>query len=297
MFVIPRSIQESNWSIVHMSLDEYRSHLAKYNLPANLAERAHAYFLRYGYYAKDAHPIKAIKGFQEYFGLEVDGELGPKTVRAMGASRCGCRDTERLEVAEARLGQKDWTVYIQGYVDDIGKSEQLAVWQQIFQHVSTICNLNVKLVDSKSADVIVDVGRGSKFDFDGSGGVLGWAEIGSTQNRQQLLMLDLDETWVLTTARRGILIAHVGYHEFGHIWGLTHSKKNNQLLSPYYSETVGLPQSEDIQRLVSIYGKPLTVTPIDPPLPPTSPGTKSLTVTFTGEISNLKADGWFVRRL
>lgn len=276
-----------------MSIETYKEHLSKYHLPVNLAERAHNYFLRYGYYESDIHPIKAIKGFQEYFGLDVDGELGPKTIRAMGVSRCGCKDTERLEVSEARLGQKDWTVYVQGFVDGISKDDQLAVWKKIFTHVSTVCNLNVRLVDSKNADVIVDVGRGSKFDFDGSGGVLAWAELASNQNRQQLLMIDLDETWILTLDRRGVLFLHVGYHEFGHIWGLTHSKKSNQLMAPYYSERIGAPQDEDTERLRAIYGKPTVGNPIPDP-DPVNP--KSISITYTGEITSIKIPGWICRK-
>lgn len=261
-------------------LDIFKNDLAKYAIDLRYAEIAQNYLKLFGYFNNTSNPQKALKSFQETFGVLNDGELGPQTLRAMFVSRCGCSDAERLEVAEARIGQKNWTIYIDGYLDSLSKDEQIMTYNKVFAHLMTLINVNIKIIDSKnSADVIIGVGRGTKYNFDGIGGTLAWAELASNQNRQQQLMIDNDETFVSNTLKRGILLFNVFYHEFIHILGLTHSKDSTALMAPFYKESVAFPTKDDINRLLNFYEKASVPVPTPTP-PPTGAGKIQINIDY-----------------
>ena len=48
---------------------------------------------------------------------------------------------------------------------------------------------------------------------------------------------------------------NVACHEFGHLLGLTHSKKPGALMAPYYNPFIATPQQDDdIVRVQKLYG-------------------------------------------
>ena len=246
------------------------------------------YLSVFGYLAKyaidnvDIDDIKkAVKTFQGWFGLKRDGIVGPKTLKAMEAPRCGCPDIVQAEnpehegyvqfmkVAEANLTQwrkKGLKYYINSYVRGLSQSEQQGVIAGAWRAWDTVCGISVERTTSSSnADLIMDTGEGRRSNFDGPGGTLAWAYLPSGNDRQLLMRFDLGETWITDPRQRGILLFNVACHEFGHMLGLDHSRKQGALMAPYYNPNIAKPQwDDDIPRVQARYGPETAPPPPDP---------------------------------
>jgi hypothetical protein len=217
----------------------------------------------------------AIKLFQQYFGIKADGMLNEQTLKAMQTPRCGCPDKldksnvqhiEFLKVAEQIESKKDrWnksglTYYVSDYVTGkVNKNRQKAIFAEAFKSWDDVCGLNISEVkNADKADIIIATGKGVQHQFDGKGGTLAWAYMPKGDNSKLIMRFDLDETWVDAKTDRGILLYNVACHEFGHLLGLTHSKKSTALMAPYYNPFIGVPQlDDDIPRIQKLYGKNL----------------------------------------
>jgi len=229
---------------------------------------------------------KAVRTFQRWFGLKSDAVVGPKTLRAMEMPRCGCPDQldpannvhkqylRMQEVAEKNMAKwnKDGLTYaIHQHVSGISKKEQEAVYAAAFKSWMDICGLRVSKINRvDQADLVISVGSGRRHNFDGRGGTLAWAYLPNGQGQQLLMRFDLAETWTLSPNQRGVLLFNVAAHEFGHMFGLTHSKIKAALMAPNYNPVVDVPQwNDDIPRMQARYGKPVAVPPTAPTNPPT----------------------------
>lgn len=267
----------------------------KYETTLDNVQFALHYLQRYGYLVENFEDltigdiIKAVKLFQSFFGgLKVDGEIGPKTVSAMRMPRCGCPDILPMtdgEVEEARWRKTNLKYYIAGWVGDgISKSEQRDILKTAWKDWTDVARLHIQEVNSsRGADIIIDVGSGSRYNFDGAGGTLAWAYLPNGSDRQLLMRFDLGETWVLSRNQRGVLLRNVACHEFGHLLGLRHSNKQGALMAPYYNPSVVKPVwNDDVTRIQGLYGKaepqpepepePEPPTPDPEPTPPTPNG-------------------------
>lgn len=214
----------------------------------------------------------AIKEFQKNFGLEQDGVLGPKTLKAMTEPRCGCPDLldkknkahiEFLNMEGIAEEKRDrWnkaglTYFVSEYVTGtLNKKAQDEIFAAAFKAWDDACGLNITKVNAANkADIIVATGRGPVSNFDGRGGTLAWAYMPKGNDQQLVARFDLDETWVRNPRERGVLLGNVACHEFGHLLGLNHSKKSGALMAPYYNPFVGIPQmDDDIPRIRKLYG-------------------------------------------
>lgn len=224
--------------------------------------------------------LSQIKKMQKWFGLKVDGVLGPKTFRVLATPRCGCPDiidkdndvhiqyVRMQEVAAANLAK--WrkhklTYYIAQHVSGISKSGQEAILANAWDAWSDICGIGIQRTRSAAdADIVIGTGSGVRHKFDGQGGTLAWAYLPNGQDRQLLMRFDLAETWTTNVQDRGILLFNVACHEFGHLLGLQHSRKKRALMAPYYNPGIARPQADDdIPRAVARYGKPENKTPTD----------------------------------
>lgn len=216
------------------------------------------------------------KQFQEMVGVEADGNLDPKVVRAMQTMpRCGCKDYSLISSQNA--GVNSWkngmtiTYFVEKYVDGLSKSDQDDLQALAFKQWADVADLKFQRVTNKSqANVILSTGRGAGDQFDGPSGTLAWAYLPPRPDFQgQLLMrFDLDETWIRGVTDRGILYLNVATHEFGHLLGLEHSKVSKALMAPYYAVGITKPQAQDdIPRIQAIYGAPTAPPPTVPPTP------------------------------
>jgi len=252
---------------------------------------------RFGYFSKPLADwqnisigdiVDAVRTWQKRYHLKVDGYLGPKSLRAITAARCGCpdilqpkrKDHVRFMQAKALAGNlQKWnkgklTYYIKSRVGGIKPADFDRVIDAAFQAWEDLCMLQVERTSKAStADIIVDTGQGPGSDFDGPGGTLAWAYLPDGQDRQLLMRFDLGDTWILTPQERGILLFNVACHEIGHLLGLDHSKIESALMAPYYNVAIAVPQAkDDVPRIQARYGKRVDAPPVVPPLPPGGSG-------------------------
>ena len=250
---------------------------------------------------------KAVKTFQRWFGLKSDGVVGPKTLRAMEIPRCGCPDVidesnnvhvqymkmqAVIEENMAKWSKKGLTYAVHSYVGGLSKTRQLEILAGAWKAWDDVCGLEIRAIsDVQKADLVLSTGSGSRHNFDGRGGTLAWAYLPNGRDQQLLMRFDLAETWIDNPRDRGILLFNVACHEFGHMIGLTHSKKKGALMAPYYNPNVAVPQwDDDIPRAEARYGKDQAKP--EPPKPdPDTPGTDDEEV-FHVQCKGLQVDGY-----
>lgn len=239
--------------------------------------------------------ITAIKQFQGFFGLPRNGQICTKTVRAMEMPRCGCPDILRArhrtframkELAATNLPrwQKTGLTYsITDYVPGVSKTDFESTVYNAFQAWVRLGNVEVNPAKSAQADIIISTGSGPQSNFDGPGGTLAWAYLPDGSDQQLLMRFDLGETWILDATQRGIVVANVATHEFGHLLGLDHSRVQSALMAPYYNVATSVPQAnDDIPRFQARYGVrsgPAVPTP-NPPA-----GAARIDLAITGGVS------------
>lgn len=258
---------------------------------------------------------KGVKDYQQFAGLKASGQLDQRTANAMQAPRCGICDVGALRM-QLRLSDSDplpvsspkwhkpaikW--FIESYVGGIPKTVQEDIIATAYGNWTKVCGLKIdRTKDKNSADIVISTGQGPRNQFDGPGNTLAWAYLPPGDDRQLLLMYDLDESWAanITGSPREILMENVTCHEGGHTLGLEHSKIQTALMAPYYAANVNAPVSpDDIERIQRLYGPPAAApaTPTTPgPTTPTPTG-GGITIQVTGQVAGISIPGYRVTKL
>lgn len=263
---------------------------SKYGVTIDELWRGVLYLKKYGYLddldADQKTFRKAVKLFQTFFQLKEDGLLGPKSLRAMEAPRCCVPDT--LAATNRKWNRREIRYYIDGYVSGLSRSVTAniikAAWKSWANHVDLVF---IRTNNRSLANIMIGVGRGTRYNFDGSGGTLAWAQLPSGNDRQLRTRFDLDETWISNPTKRGILLLNVAAHEFGHLLGLGHSSVSGALMAPFYNPRIDEPQQkDDVSRIHSIYE---AVEPPKPkPTPTPKPGRQTVTIVVEGKVIDVK---------
>jgi hypothetical protein len=248
-------------------------------------------FLKYYGYLRDLRGglpeyslAGAAKHFQALMRIVVDGVIGPETLEAMLAPRCGNPDTviwEQIRWRKNKLG-----VHVEGYVPILSRADQIDLMQLAFDGWSKHADVTFHFVGEKSrADIYIQA-----VPLDGPGRVLAQAQLPPGDDRPLFLQMDSGEAkWAraLQGVRGDILYLNVFAHELGHNLGLGHSGSRGNLnvppatplMAPMYNPSVFAPMpDDDVPRIVGLYGptKTFPPTPTDPPpVPP--PGGKKVT--------------------
>lgn len=253
--------------------------------------KAVEYLKYYGYLSQDKEPsfeeiVEGIIKFQEFFHLEQDGILGPKTFRAMDRPRCSVPDLlNRTE--EAKWRNKNLLYFVENRDSDLSKQEWDDTLQTAWNQWSDVADIAINPTSNRSkANIIISIGSGKADNFDGPSGTLAWAYLPDGRDGQLLCKFDVGETWILDRMKRGILLLNVACHEFGHLLGLEHSKVESALMAPYYSANISKPQVNDDQsRIVALYGK-ATVKPSPTPTPtPTPTDPDKINIILEGKVT------------
>ncbi|XP_031727456.1 matrix metallopeptidase 30 [Anarrhichthys ocellatus] len=200
-----------------------------------------------------------LKKMQEYFGLEVSGQLDSNTLEVMARPRCGYTDVTRYGHFE---GRPRWdktvvTYRITDYTPDLSQSDVDVTIAKVLKLYSDIIPLDFQHIHSGTADIMIMFkarDHGDFAPFDGEGGVLAHA-FSPGQGNGGDTHFDEDESWTLTSAGSNLFL--VAAHEFGHALGLTHSQVKTALMYPTYqyvnTEGYMLPD-DDRQGVQAIYG-------------------------------------------
>ncbi|XP_023273498.1 collagenase 3-like [Seriola lalandi dorsalis] len=210
-----------------------------------------------------------LKKMQEFFGLEMTGQLDSNTLEVMARPRCGFTDVTRYGHFN---GQPKWdktvlTYRITDYTPDLSQSDVDATIAKALKIYSDVIPLDFKQIDSGTADIMITFRsreHGDFAPFDGEGQVLAHAfspgeGVGGDAH------FDEDENWTLTSAGANLFL--VAAHEFGHAMGLAHSQVQTALMYPTYqyvnTEGYMLPD-DDKQGVQAIYGIRTTSAEPDP---------------------------------
>uniref|UniRef100_A0A8C9SHR1 Matrix metallopeptidase 30 n=2 Tax=Scleropages formosus TaxID=113540 RepID=A0A8C9SHR1_SCLFO len=218
-----------------------------------------------------------LKTMQDFFGLEVTGNLDSNTLEVMKKPRCGVSDVSSYEHFNGKpKWEKSMVTYrITEYTSDMNQRQVDATIAQAFKLYSDVIPLDFKQIFSGTADIMILFKaryHGDFYPFDGPSGVLAHAN-SPGPNQGGDTHFDEDEQWTLDG--KGINLLLVAAHEFGHALGLDHSKDRNALMYPTYSyvETRGYSLPKDDRRGVqALYGvRTPTVNPRPKPNPKPNP--------------------------
>lgn len=295
------------------TVDYLNGLVSKYKVKAEKLSKSIEYLHRYGYLVKSgeikdytvAEILDGVKKFQDLFGVDVDGEIGPQTLRAMDWPRCGRPDFEEQREDLRRWRKKELSIYVQKSISGYTRDAFEKLLFSYLPEIEKVCGLKFSIASRQtSADIVIGAGRGRSADFDGPSGTLAYAYLpGNEFDGQLRLMFDDDETWITDPRLRGILLMNVFLHEIGHNLGLSHSQVRSALMAPYYSPSIAVPQqNDDIPRLQTLYGKPV-VTPVpdpepepnDPPLPP--PSETSIITLEVQDIKKIEIPGYRITKM
>lgn len=208
----------------------------------------------------DTNTEEALKRFQAFNGLPVNGILDEQTINLMDTPRCGVLDfvqgTHNIDVSKyAHLGTKwsrmNLTYRFENHTSDLNQAIVERAFRDAFSQWSSITPLSFEELNT-GGDITIRFASGTQVDppFDGSGNTLAYAyapEIGITR-------FDEDEDWTDDNPPSGIDLQTVATHELGHILGLGHSSETNAVMYAYYSSRRRTLHSDDVEGIQALYG-------------------------------------------
>ncbi|XP_053417409.1 macrophage metalloelastase [Nycticebus coucang] len=210
----------------------------------------------------DANFIEGkIREMQQFFGLQVTGQLDASTLETMHTPRCGVPDVHHFRTMPGRpvWNKHSITYRINNYTPDMRREDVDYAIEKAFQVWSNVTPLRFRRINTGEADIMIRFARGAHGDynaFDGSGGVIAHA-FGPAAGLGGDAHFDEDEIWAKNY--RGTNLFLVAVHEFGHSLGLGHSNDKKAIMFPTYSyvdpNTFRL-SGDDIRGIQSLYGGP-----------------------------------------
>lgn len=211
-----------------------------------------------------------IEEMQQFFGLNVTGQLDTSTLEMMHKPRCGVPDVHHFSTFQGRPMWKkhEITYRINNYTPDMKREDVDYAIQKAFQIWSDVSPLKFRRVYAGEADIMIHFAYGAHGDFhpfDGKDGILAHAfqpgpGIGGDAH------FDEAETWSKNSKGRNLFL--VAVHELGHSLGLGHSNDPKAIMFPNYGYldpyTFHL-SSDDIRGIQSLYGGPEKQQPMPNP--------------------------------
>jgi hypothetical protein len=206
----------------------------------------------------------AVRSFQAFHGLEQTGAVDGPTADRLALPRCGHPDFMADSSAECAWPMKAVT-YAQAFAfSGFDTATVAAAYDQAWASWAAVCGVEpAAAVPGGPVNVLGRTGRGAADGFDASNTILALSELpcGVPATAQIHQVFNAAESWT-----KEMLLA-VMAHEIGHALGLPHLPGSN-LMNPYYTPGLAVPQPADVAEAVARYGPPAA----QPATPPTPPG-------------------------
>uniref|UniRef100_A0A8C5Q6W6 Peptidase metallopeptidase domain-containing protein n=1 Tax=Leptobrachium leishanense TaxID=445787 RepID=A0A8C5Q6W6_9ANUR len=236
-----------------------------------------------------------IREMQDFFGLEVTGNVDADTMEMMQLPRCGVPDVGEFGTFPGRPVWKtrDLTYRIVNYTPDMTIAEVDNSIQRAFKVWSDVTPLTFTRIYDFAGDIEISFAaqvHNDFYPFDGQHGTLAHAfapgnGIGGDAH------FDEDEMW--TPGSNGYNLFIVAAHEFGHALGLSHSNDPNALMYPTYHYTDPRDfqlYEDDVTGIQSLYGAG------EKPIEPSKPNTPSTCQNITFDaVTTLRGETLFFK--
>jgi len=209
--------------------------------------------------------MAAVKAFQAFVGLVESGEADKETKRLLTKLRYDQEADLLAEGDKATFKSGTTLTYFVGPVPgSLSRPKVMAEISDVLSQWGHVVDITFKRLPeqtckTKTPDfkILWDKQlKDSKLEFDGPGGRL-------AQGNKTGIVFDVSEQWLTEgeTAEpgdKGFSLKAVFLHEMGHVLGLNHSKKPDDVMSPYYDERKTTLKVNDIARARALYGLPDT---------------------------------------
>ncbi|ELW64936.1 Macrophage metalloelastase [Tupaia chinensis] len=238
-------------------------------LQENDVEFANKYLINfYGHKVEETPMIKMkvksnlieekLQEMQQFFGLNITGQLDASTLQMMHTPRCGVPDVQQFSTFPRRPVWRTHSITyrINNYTPDMKQKDVDYAIQKAFQVWSNVTPLKFRKIDAGEADIMILFAYGAHGDysaFDGRGGIIAHA-FGPGSGIQGDAHFDEAEMWTINS--RGTNLFLVAVHEFGHSLGLGHSNDPKAIMFPtyrYIDPSTFRLSADDIRGIQSLY--------------------------------------------
>jgi len=212
---------------------------------------------------------EGIKFMQDFYGLEVTGDLDSSTAATVQIPRCTNSDlisgganqnSDFSLVSRWRKNHLTWRIYKYPVSRDLGEERVKASLTRAFSIWSRHANLTFAEDLDNHPDIKISWETGDHQDgdpFDKAGGTLAHAFFPEQGDISGDIHFDDDENWTLGSYI-GINLTQVAVHELGHSLGLQHTRVRGAIMFPSYEgyrPQLDLAQ-DDIAGIQALYGPP-----------------------------------------
>jgi peptidoglycan hydrolase-like protein with peptidoglycan-binding domain len=207
---------------------------------------------------------RAVRRYQRFHRLTVDGIVGSETKRRLSAPRCGLADEVGFSGAFVLRGCKydnqTLTYAFTGGTPDLPGNQERDIVRRAFDvwaGVTPLRFLEVRPEEGPDFRISWETGNhgdGVQNTFDGPGRTLAHAFFPPPCGGPFAGSLHFDEGEPWTADTRGIHLEAVAIHEIGHLLGLSHSDDPNAIMFPTYRPAVLTLGQDDIDGIQELYG-------------------------------------------
>ncbi|XP_069747285.1 collagenase 3-like isoform X2 [Narcine bancroftii] len=200
-----------------------------------------------------------VKEMQEFFGLQVTGELDSSTLNVMRRPRCGVQDALQYSHGPGNLKwkHKNLTYSIVNYTYRLKQRDVNNAIKNALKVWSDVTPLTFTRIFNGDADILISFqyrAHGDRSPFDGPNGILAHA-FAPGKNIGGDIHFDWEESWTMNSEGYNLFL--VAAHEIGHALGMGHSQDVGALMYPTYgyidTKDYVLPL-DDVKGIQALYG-------------------------------------------